>query len=62
MQRRHFLTALSSLPAFAAATPPEKITALGHLRLTGKRQTTPGPDGPFQAQPNHHSHALPAMS
>ncbi len=53
MQRRHFLTALSALPAFAAATPAEKITAIGHTRLTGKHATTPGQDNQYQVQANH---------
>lgn len=53
MQRRRFLTALSSLPAFAAATPPEKITAIGHLRLSGVSMTTPGQDNQHQVQANH---------
>lgn len=58
MQRRHFLTALSALPAFAAPTPAEKISAIGHLRLTGRRMVTPGQDGQFQVQANHIYDAL----
>lgn len=53
MQRRHFLTALSSLPAFAAATPPEKITSISHVNLKGKRQSAPGQDNQHQVQANH---------
>ena len=53
MQRRHFLTALSALPAFAAATPSEKITAIGHISLKGKRQSIPGQDNQHQVQANH---------
>lgn len=53
MQRRSFLTALSALPAFAAAPPPHRITAVELTRLAGRRVTTPGLDAQFQTQPLH---------
>lgn len=53
MQRRKFLTALSTAPLLAAPAPPQKIAAVELVRLSGRRQTTPGLDGQFQVQPNH---------
>jgi L-alanine-DL-glutamate epimerase-like enolase superfamily enzyme len=53
MQRRRFLTVAAASPLLAAPPPPQKIAAVELIRLTGRRQTTPGVDNQHQVQANH---------
>ena len=53
VQRRSFLTALASLPVFAAPPPPHRITEVALFRLHGRRTVTPGVDAQYQVQPLH---------
>jgi L-alanine-DL-glutamate epimerase-like enolase superfamily enzyme len=53
MQRRNFLTALAGLPALGIPPAARKISSVDLLRLSGRRQITPGLDQQHQVQPLH---------
>jgi L-rhamnonate dehydratase len=53
MQRRKFLASLSAVPALAAAPAPQKIGAVEFVRLSGRREVTPGVDQQYQVQAQH---------